>query len=122
MVYVLSAGLTLIGAMFTVLMWFIKREHASITEGIKGVRIAVHDHANRVTAMQLNTDHALAELRLDVSKRMLIEEHGRSSARLHEKVNKLGRTVAFMTGKLGMTQADDDREEERDDEVSKRGG
>ncbi len=117
MVYVLSAAITIVGAMFTALMWFIKREHESITGGIKSVKQAVDNHTTTLAAHTISTERSFAELRGEVARRMLIEEHGRSSARLHEKVNKLGRTVAFLTGKLGMPPADSEASPaERDEE------
>lgn len=102
MVYVLSACITIVGAMFTALMWFIKREHESITGGIKGVSSALREHTQTLQTLAVSTERGFAELRGEVARRMLIEEHGRSAARIHEKMNKLGRTVAFLTGKLGL--------------------
>lgn len=111
-VYALSAVLTLVGAMFTVLMWFIKREHSAITGGIDGLKKALQEHNVTVSAMSINIERGFAEMRGEVARRMLIEEHGRSSARVHEKVNKLGRTVAFLTGKLGLPPEDSHSEED----------
>lgn len=105
-VYALSAVLTLVGAMFTVLMWFIKREHTAITGGIDSLKKSLTDHTVTVTAMSINIERGFAEMRGEVSRRMLIEEHGRSSARLHEKLNRLGRTIAFLAGKLGLPPED----------------
>lgn len=102
MVYFLSAAITIVGAMFTALMWFIKREHESITGGIKGISNALRDHTHALQTMNVNTERNFAELRGEVAQRLLIKEHGRSSARIHEKVNKLGRTLAFLSGKLGL--------------------
>ncbi len=114
-VYVLSAGLTLVGGMFTILMWFIKREHSTITGGIDGVKKSVQETNIHVQAMAINVERGFAEMRGEMARRMLIEEHGRSSARIHEKVNKLGRTVAFLTGKLGLPPEDSNSEEEDGD-------
>lgn len=111
-VYALSAVLTLVGAMFTVLMWFIKREHSAITGGIDGLKKSLQEHSVAVSAMSINIERGFAEMRGEVARRMLIEEHGRSSARVHEKVNKLGRTVAFLTGKLGLPPEDSHSEED----------
>jgi hypothetical protein len=102
MVYFLSAAITIVGAMFTALMWFIKREHESITGGIKGISTAMRDHTAALQTMSLNSERNFAELRGEIAQRLLIKEHGRSSARIHEKVNKLGRTLAFLSGKLGL--------------------
>ncbi len=115
-VYVLSGGLTLVGGMFTILMWFIKREHSSITGGIEGLKKSMQEHHVTVTAMALNVERGFAEMRGEMARRMLIEEHGRSSARVHEKVNKLGRTVAFLTGKLGMPPEDSNSRTDDGDE------
>lgn len=106
MVYFLSAAITIVGAMFTALMWFIKREHENITGGIKSVKTALDTHTTQVQALMISTERGFAQLHGEVSKRLLITEHGRSSGALHEKVNKLGRTVAYLTGKLGMPPAD----------------
>lgn len=111
MVYVLSGGLTLVGGMFTVLMWFIKREHAAITGGIDGVRKAVSEQSTSLAALTMTVTSSFAEMRGEIARRVLIEEHGRSSSRIHEKVNKLGRSVAFLTGKLGMSQGGEDEDE-----------
>lgn len=106
MVYLLSAAITIVGAMFTALMWFIKREHESITGGIKSVKVALDNHATQVQALMISTERGFAQLQGEVSKRLLITEHGRSSGALHEKVNRLGRTLAFLSGKLGLPPED----------------
>lgn len=106
MVYVLSGCLTLLGLMFTALIWFVKKEYESITGGIKAVRAAQELHNATLQTIAINTERGMAELRGEVGKRMLIEEHGRSSARVHEKVNKLARIVSFLTGKLGLPPED----------------
>jgi hypothetical protein len=98
MVYVLSGALTLVGGMFTVLMWFIKREHASITGGLAKLGESLHKLNNQITAVTLQ----LTELRADGARRISIEDHSRSSAYLHEKVNKLARRVDHMLGKMGL--------------------
>jgi hypothetical protein len=119
MVYVLSGGLTLIGGMFTALMWFIKREHSSITTGLTELSKGMQSHSVSIAAMSISVERGFAEMRGEMARRMLIEEHGKSTSRLHDKVNKIGRTVSYMRGKLGF---DGDDTEDDDDNGGKGNG
>lgn len=114
MVYILGGALSLVGFMFTALMWFIKREHSSITGSIDKLGVSVATNSTAIAALSIVVERGFAQMQGEVSRRVLIEEHGRSSARIHEKVNKLGRTMAFVTGKLGLPPEDSDSR--RDDE------
>lgn len=125
MVYMLGGALSLVGFMFTALMWFIKREHTSITSGIEGLKkgtaelsaLVVNRHSEvilQVSGLTLRVESGFAQMGGEVARRMLIEEHGRSSSRIHGKINQLGRRMAFLTGKLGLQPEDSGSEEDNE--------
>jgi hypothetical protein len=116
MVYILGGALSLTGFMFTALMWFIKREHTTITGGLEKLGNTMQTNSTALSALSLVVERGFAQLQGEVSRRVLIEEHGRSSARIHEKVNKLGRTVAFLTGKLDLSPTDSESSPSERDE------
>ena len=102
MVYVLSGGLTLVGSMFAALMWFVKREHASVIGGIAQCQISIHKLHSTTTALQLTVEQHIGELRTEVARRISVEDHSRSTSLLHEKVNALEKRVSFVRGKMGL--------------------
>jgi hypothetical protein len=125
-VYVLAGGLTVISAMFTAILYFLKKEHATIVNGIAenkaalaltsssaetaldqashAIREDVHRLRNSVAALSLTMEHNAGEFRADLAKRVTVTENAASLNRLHEKVNGVDRAIAFMRAKMGLDE------------------
>lgn len=114
-VYVLSGGLTVIGSMFAAILYFLKREHTAITTGIasnnaalgaatKTINDRVGELSDSVAALSLALEQNAGEFRAELAKCVKVSDNAASFNRLHEKVNGLDRSLAYLRAKLGLPE------------------
>lgn len=115
-VYLLAGGLTVISAMFTAILYFLKKEHAAIVGGIDSnakaldvataaIRNDVHTLRSSLAGVSLALEQNAGEFRAELAKCVKVSDNAASLGRLHEKVNGLDRALAYMRAKMGLDEA-----------------
>lgn len=105
--YVIAGAATLIGGMFTALVWFLKREHAAITGDNKSTKEGIHAIKSGMSALALNLEELSGDVRTELAQRVKISDFSESMNRLHEKVNAHGKALAYVRAKMGLPIEDE---------------